>query len=195
MIPSLPPEPLLDTETKSSRRPGRSRRLGTASCGRVLKEICDIKGMSLTWSDAILRVRHGGEGLMFDVLGDCLTSLDGSVYELQKVCLLSPSMHRIRSEFSALEVQLVHQSVSGDQLTLAALFREGKPTVEVDVALASLLFRQSAVRLIDLVPLGRSFYIHDASDPADGITGRNLHLISAFELEISPIQLSKLRTM
>lgn len=194
MVAPQTPHSLFETEVELDRQVYCPRSNDTVSCDLKLMEISDIKGMSLTWSDAILRARPSRLGLTFDVLGDCVTSLAGSAYDLRNVRLLGPSAHRIRRHFSPLEIQFIHQSASGNRLTLAALFCEGEPNQEVEVALTSLLFRQSSIRLIDLIPLGRTFYVHRASNPALLPTRRDLHLISVEELKISPAQLLKLRT-
>ena len=96
-----------------------------------------------------------------------------------------PSAHRLWRSPSPLEVQFIHDTSCGDRLILAALFREGEPNADVHAAIVSLALEQTKVRLMDLIPLGRRFFIHNASDRAGGRCGSELHMVSETEMAIS----------
>ena len=159
-------------------------------CRKSLDRISDVKGMAFAWCDAAVTAVPAPNGLAFNVLGDCMTTLDDMIYRLKTVRLLMPSAHRLWRSPSPLEVQFVHEAPHGDRLVLAALFREGEPNADVHAAIASLVLGQSMVRLIDLIPLGRRFFVHDTSDPARG--RRELHMVSETEMAIVFEQLAAL---
>ncbi len=159
-------------------------------CTKNLDRISDVKGMAFAWCDAAVAAERTPDGHAFDVLGDCTTTLDDMIYRLRTMRLLMPSTHRLWRSPSPLEVQFVHEAACGDRLVLAALFREGESNADVHAAIASLFLEQATVRLIDLIPLGRRFFVHDASDPARG--RRELHMVSETEMAIAFEQLAAL---
>ncbi len=163
-------------------------------CTKSLDHISDVRGMAFAWCDAAVSAEPTPTGLAFDVLGTCTTSLDDITYRLQTVHLLMPSVHSLWRSPSPLEVQFVHDAACGDRLVLAALFREGEPESDVHAAIASLLLERPQIRLIDLLPLGRRFFVHDAPDPPRRLNGRELHMISETEMVIAFEQLAKLYT-
>ena len=150
-----------------------------------MNRITDVKGMAFAWCDAAVAAEPTPDGLAFDVHGDCTTTLGDMTYRLKTVRLLMPSAHRLWRSPSPLEVQFVHEAAYGERLVLAALFREGEPNADVHAAIASLVLKQATVRLIDLIPLGRRFFVHYASDLAKGRRSRELHMISETEMAIS----------
>ena len=154
-------------------------------CVKTMDRIIDVKGMAFAWCDAAVSAKLTPDGLAFDVLGDCETTLHDKSYKLRTVRLLMPSIHHLWQSPSPLEVQFVHDAACGDRLVLAALFREGEPHPDVQAAIASLALERAPVRLIDLVPLGRRFFVHEASDAAEGKRSRELHMVSETELAIS----------
>ncbi len=162
-------------------------------CTRSLGRISEVKRMALAWCDSAVSAEPTPYGLAFEVLGDCTTTLGDMVYTLQKVRLLLPSAHRLQRRPSPLEVQFVHEAACGDRLLLATLFCEGEPSPDVHAAIASLVLQQTPVRLIDLIPLGRFFFVHDVSDTVSGRSRRELHMICAAEIVISSEQLTDLR--
>ncbi|MGI9418207.1 MAG: hypothetical protein ACR2RA_10270 [Geminicoccaceae bacterium] len=149
--------------------------------------------MALAWCDAALSAEPTPTSLAFGVLGTCTTTFDDMTYTLQTVRLLMPSAHSLWCSPSPLEVQFIHEAECGNRLMLAALFREGEPNPDVHAALTSLLSGRMPVRLIDLVPLCRTFFVHDASHPERGKQAREMHMISAAEMSISSEQLAHLR--
>lgn len=163
-------------------------------CSQSLDRISDVKGMAFAWCDAAVSAKPTPDGLAFDVLGTCTTTLGDRVYTLQTVRLLMPSMHSLWCSPSPLEVQFVHDAACGDRLVLAALFREGEPGPDVHAAIASLILERPQIRLIDLLPLGRRFFVHEASDPPRILNGRELHMISETEMAIAFEQLAELYT-
>ncbi len=163
-------------------------------CSQSLDRVSDVKGMAFAWCDAAVFAKPTPDGLGYDVLGTCTTTLGGTEYTLKTVRLLMPSVHSLWCNPSPLEVQFVHDAASGDRLVLAALFREGDASPDVHAATASLLLERPQIRLIDLLPLGRRFFVHDASDPPRRLNGRELHMISETEMVIAFEQLAKLYT-
>ena len=154
-------------------------------CMKTLNRIVDVKGMAFAWCDAAVSAKPTPDGLAFDVLGTCTTTLDDMTYRLRALRLLMPSVHRLWRSPSPLEVQFVHEAVRGDRLVLVALFREGEPNADVHAAIESLALEQAPVRLIDLIPLGRRFFVHDASDPTGGRCCRERHMVSETEMAVS----------
>ena len=161
-------------------------------CTGSLDQISDVKGMALAWCDSAVSAEPTPYGLAFDVLGNCTTKIGDIAYTLQKVCLLLPSAHRSCRHPSPLEVQFVHETECGDRLVLAVLFHEGEPSPDVYAAFASLVLEQAPIRLINLFPLGRRFFVHDVSDRARGRRRREIHMISDTEKVIAFEQLAEL---
>ncbi len=152
---------------------------------KKLDRIIEVKGMAFAWCDVAVSAELAADGLAFDILGDCKTTLDGIIYSLRTVRFLMPSVHRLSRGCSPLEIQFIHNSSCGNRLVLIALFREGEPDADVHTAIVSLALEQATVRLIDLIPLGRRFFVHEASDSAGGRTSSELHMVSVTEVAIS----------
>lgn len=164
------------------------------ACRQILNpdEISEIKGMALEWCDIPAVVQPTAHGLVLDVFGDCKTTLADTTYSLRKVRLLLPSVHRWGDRSWPLEVQFVHEADRWKCLLLAVLFREGEPGPEMRAAFASILLRRGPIRLIDLIPLSRCFFIHDVSDQANMTCRREVHMIHVTDMAISSTQLADL---
>lgn len=160
---------------------------------KKLDQISDVKGMAFAWCDAAISAGSASNGLAFDVLDTCTTTHRNMTYTLRRMRLFLPSMHSLCRSRSPLEVQFIHDAACGDRLVLAALFHEGEPSSEAHEAIGSLLLEGSQVRLIDLVPLGRRFFVHDVSGRTRDGHCRELHLISVTEMAIAFEQLAELR--